>query len=100
MDRIRQYITSKDKEMKKTTFRVSKAMRETVDVDGLADKIFTKYMKFVETKVRTPGPHISPVGPKKKVKIPNEPERTEDGDSEFDRENLGAMMGGANKTPS
>ena len=45
--------------MKKTTSRVNKAMRETVDVDGLADKIFTKYLKFIETKARSPGPHIN-----------------------------------------
>ena len=62
----------KDKEMKKITFRLNKAMRETVDVDGLADKIITKYMKFIDTKVRLPGPHISPVGVKKKIKIPND----------------------------
>ena len=34
-------------------------MRETVDVEGLADKIFGKYLKFVETKARSPGPHIN-----------------------------------------
>ena len=45
--------------MKRTISRVSKAMRETVDVDGLADKIFSKYLKFVETKARSPGPHIN-----------------------------------------
>jgi hypothetical protein len=39
--------------------RVNKAMRETVDVDGLADKIFGKYLKFIDTKARSPGPHIN-----------------------------------------
>lgn len=82
----------KDKEMKKTTFRLNKATRETVDVDGLADKIFSKYMKFVDTKVRSPGPHISPVGQKKKLKIPSEPERSEEMDLNFDHENLGAIQ--------
>ena len=69
-------------------------MRETVDVEGLSDKIFSKYMKFVDTKVRMPGPHISPVGVKK-IKIPKEPSRsseTDDGDTLFDRENLGSMV--------
>lgn len=33
--------------MKKTTNRVHKAMRETVDVEGLADKILGKYLKFI-----------------------------------------------------
>ena len=93
MSRIQQYITLKDKEMKKTTFRLNKAMRETVDVDGLSDKIFGKYMKFVDTKVRMPGPHISPVGAKK-VKIPKEPTRNseKDEDMNLDRENLGSMV--------
>ena len=45
--------------MKKTTSRVHKAMRETVDVDGLADKIFGKYLKFIQTKATSPGPHIN-----------------------------------------
>ena len=47
--------------MKKTSSRVNKAMRETVDIDGLADKIFGKYLKFVQTKVAQPGPHIRSV---------------------------------------
>ena len=59
MNNIQQYLITKDKEMKKTASRVNKAMRETVDVDGLADKIFTKYLKFIETKARSPGPHIN-----------------------------------------
>ena len=70
-------------------------MRETVDNDGLSDKIFNKYMKFMEAKLRTPGPHISPVGSKKmKImipKIPKEPERQES-DLYSDRQNLGSMV--------
>ena len=58
MNQIQQYLITKDKEMKKTTFRVSKAMRETVDVEGLADKIFGKYYKFVQGKATSPGPHL------------------------------------------
>ena len=58
MDRIMQYTVAKDKEMKKTTARVNKAMRETVDVDGLPEKIFGKYLKFIQTKAASPGPHI------------------------------------------
>ena len=59
MNDIQQYLILKDKEMKKTASRVNKAMRETVDVNGLADKIFSKYLKFIETKARSPGPHIN-----------------------------------------
>ena len=47
MNQLQQYLITKDKEMKKTTARVNKAMRETVDLDGLADKIFGKYFKFI-----------------------------------------------------
>lgn len=46
-------MVSKDKEMKKTTNRVYKAMRETVDVDGLGDKVFGKYLKFFQQKATT-----------------------------------------------
>ncbi len=59
MVQIQQYLITKDKEMKKTCGRVHKAMRETVDVDGLADKIFGKYLKFIQTKAQSPGPHIN-----------------------------------------
>jgi len=70
MNQLQQYIISKDKEMKKTTSKVNKAMRETVDIDGLSDKIFGKYLKFIQQRVSSPGPHISPVG-LKKIRIPN-----------------------------
>ena len=46
--------------MKKTTSRVNKAMRETVDIDGLADKIFAKYLKYVQTKAQSPAASIIP----------------------------------------
>ena len=98
MDSIRQYIVSKDKEMKKTNFRLSKAMRETVDIDGLSEKIFGKYMKFVETKVRSPGPHISPVGHKKRVKIPNEPDRNDGDNEDLNTQNLGSNLPAATPT--
>ena len=48
MNEIQQYLILKDREMKKTTSRVNKAMRETVDVEGLAEKVFTKYLKFIK----------------------------------------------------
>ena len=47
MNGLQQYLITKDKEMKKTTNRVNKAMRETVDVEGLAEKILGKYLKFI-----------------------------------------------------
>ena len=59
MNGIQQYLITKDKEMKKTVARVNKAMRETVDIQGLADKIFGKYLKFLTTKAQSPGPHIN-----------------------------------------
>ena len=59
MNAIQQYLITKDKEMKKTVVRVNKAMRETVDIQGLAEKIFGKYLKFLTTKAQSPGPHIN-----------------------------------------
>ena len=50
MTQLQQYLVSKDKEMKKTTSRVNKAMRETVDLSDLDTKIFGKYFKFIEQK--------------------------------------------------
>ncbi len=47
MTGLQQYLISKDKEMKKTTSRVNKAMRETVDLSDLDSKIFGKYSKFI-----------------------------------------------------
>ena len=44
-------MVSKDREMKKQATRVQKAMRETVDLDGLGVKIFGKYLKFLQQKV-------------------------------------------------
>lgn len=70
MNSILQYTISKDKEMKKTSARVNKAMRETVDIDGLPEKIFGKYLKFVQTKAQSPGPHINiPVAAYKQIPI-------------------------------
>lgn len=40
--------------MKKTHSRVNKAMKETVDLDGLNEKILHKYLKFLQTKSLTP----------------------------------------------
>jgi len=48
---IHQFVILKDKEIKKQATRVAKASRETVDLDGLALKIFGKYLKFLQTKV-------------------------------------------------
>ncbi len=51
---LQQYLISKDKEMKKTTSRVNKAMRETVDLSDLDSKIFGKYSKFIQSKAANP----------------------------------------------
>lgn len=51
MTKIQTYVVQKDREMKKQATRVQKAMRETVDLDGLGVKIFGKYLKFLQQKV-------------------------------------------------
>ena len=48
MTKIQTYVVQKDREMKKQATRVQKAMRETVDLDGLGVKIFGKYLKFLQ----------------------------------------------------
>ena len=61
---IQQFVILKDKEIKKQAHRVDKASRETVDLDGLAQKIFGKYLKFLQGKVlertsaRPAGPEV------------------------------------------
>ena len=47
MIKIQQHVIGKDKEIKKQATRVQKGMRETVDLDGLAMKIYGKYLKFL-----------------------------------------------------
>ena len=51
MTKLQTYVVQKDREMKKQATRVQKAMRETVDLDGLGVKIFGKYLKFLQQKV-------------------------------------------------
>ena len=77
--------------MKKTCSRVHKAMRETVDVDGLADKIFGKYLKFIQTKAQSPGPHINV--PRTVIEKPPEIQKPEE-ENQFNLmpTDLGSMM--------
>ena len=51
---IQQFVILKDKEIKKQAHRVDKASRETFDLDGLAQKIQCKYLKFLQGKVLEP----------------------------------------------
>lgn len=67
MTSLQQYLISKDKEMKKTTSRVNKAMRETVDLSDLDSKIFGKYSKFIQSKAASP-PSIVPKTKKGAIK--------------------------------
>ena len=50
--------------MKKTTSRLNKAMRETVELEGLNQKIATKYLKYVQQKAASypeiVKPHVAP----------------------------------------
>ena len=61
MLQLQQYLITKDKEMKKTYSRVNKAMKETVDLDGLNEKILHKYLKFLQTKGSAPLERLVPV---------------------------------------
>lgn len=86
--------------MKKTVSRVNKAMRETVDVEGLADKIFGKYLKFVETKARSPGPHINiPAQQKAKESTVDTKDRVEDPQEMKLDEHLGSVIDPSEESP-
>lgn len=60
----------KDKEIKKQAHRVDKASRETVDLDGLAIKIFGKYLKFLQQKVLDRQQRVNEPG-SNQIKPPN-----------------------------
>ena len=86
MIKIQNHVIGKDKEIKKQATRVQNGMRQTVDLDGLAIKIYGKYMKFLQQKVheiidRPPTPLV---GGKPKV---NE----EDARRKMDQENRDLM---------
>ena len=53
--------------MKKTHSRVNKAMKETVDLDGLNEKILHKYLKFLQTKGLAPLPKNTKDNPDQKL---------------------------------
>ena len=48
---LHQKIISKNKEIKRQAIRVQEGMKETVDLEGLATKIYGKYLKFLQQKV-------------------------------------------------
>ena len=52
MLKIQQHVITKDKEIKKQATRVQKGMSLTVDLEGLAIKIYGKYLKFLQQKVQ------------------------------------------------
>lgn len=48
MRRIEQEVDEKDKKIKKQAGKLKKALRETVDLDGLDQKIMAKYLRFLQ----------------------------------------------------
>jgi len=48
MRKIEQEVIRKDREIKKQATKVKKALRETVDLEGLTEKIMAKYLKFLQ----------------------------------------------------
>ena len=51
MNDLQQYLILKDKEMKTTTNRVNKALRDTIDLEKLAEKSLGKCLKYIQIKL-------------------------------------------------
>ena len=51
MRKLEQDLISKDKEMKKVYQKVQRAMTETVDLVPLSERIFKKYIKYLDSQV-------------------------------------------------
>ena len=51
MRKLEQDLIAKDKEMKKMNQRVKRAMTETVDLTPLSERIFNKYIKYIDNQV-------------------------------------------------
>lgn len=50
MRRIEQEVTNQDRHIKKQAQKVKKALRETVELEGLHQKIMGKYLRFLQQK--------------------------------------------------
>ena len=53
MRTIEQRVINRNKEIKSKSAKLSKILRETVELDGLGLKVFQKYTKFLQHKVQT-----------------------------------------------
>ena len=51
MRKVETDVANVDKKIKKQAQRVKKALRETVDLEGLNEKIMAKYLKFLQLQV-------------------------------------------------
>ena len=51
MRRIEIEVDTRDKKIKKQSAKLKKALRETVDLNGLDQKIMSKYLRFLQQKV-------------------------------------------------
>lgn len=51
MRRIELEVDQRDKKIKKQAAKLKKALRETVDLNGLDQKIMSKYLRFLQQKV-------------------------------------------------
>ena len=52
MRKLEQDLIQKDKEMKKVNQKVQRAMTETVDLNPLSERIFNKYIKYIDNQVQ------------------------------------------------
>ena len=52
MERLNNELVAKDKEMKKVNWMLQQAMTRTVDLEPLSARIFSKYLKYIDDKVK------------------------------------------------
>lgn len=51
MRRIQVEVDQSDKKIKKQASKLKKALRETVDLNGMEQKVMSKYLRFLQQKV-------------------------------------------------
>lgn len=52
IDRLNSEVIQLDKQMKRTNLLLQQAMTRTVDLEPLSSRVFSKYLKFIDEKVK------------------------------------------------
>mmetsp|Transcript_9991 Transcript_9991/g.12539 ORF Transcript_9991/g.12539 Transcript_9991/m.12539 type:complete len:82 (-) Transcript_9991:1227-1472(-) len=52
MEKLNSEMLTRDKEMKRVNWQLHQAMTRTVDLEPLSQRIFGKYLKYIDEKVK------------------------------------------------